>query len=626
MAELQARYDNLDTSAQSLWQYPLPDGKDISIGRRSQQDLDVPEWNRSDWVVEDPRISGRHVTITWDGQALRVRRRLEPADRPAINPVFYRGKTNDDFQMQLGETFTIGSTTFTLQLKQETKSGETSEPGGEMARTIGRDELRRTSFIDARTPLTALADLPEIIRTTREDAQLEDRFLDVVLKGLPLAEFAGFVQIDPRGGADARAAVTRSKQRGLTDEAFRVSNRLVRHAARDVVESVLYIWDKKNDAGSKYSMTMTPGTDWAICTPLDERPAQNRAIYVAGRLGRNILNEDQLKRDSEFVDFQKFINLASELFCTMRDTRRMEKQNTLLRQYLPRSLVKIMELQPNLEEKLRPRISDVTALFCDLRGSSQYAQDNTDMLSAWANMSTAIDIMTNSIHVNQGVIGGLQGDAAVGFWGWPDSHEQQVDYAIAAALGIRKDFDRSGNRLSNQKAFTCGIGMAHGPAVVGKLGTFHQFKLDAYGTVMNLAARLESLTKLFGVHILVDEAIALRLIKVDPDRMRGRVRFMGKVRPAGMTIRVPIYELMPPVHEADPEDSGINYNMWDVGMRAFVDGKWDIAQKRLNQFVASLTDERAEREKAGKYFIDYITRHNNKPPEKWDGTIEMDAK
>ena len=230
MAELQARYDNLESSAQSVWRYAIPDGKDVTIGRRSQSDLDVPDWNRSDWVVEDPRISGRHVTITWDGKGLRVRRRLEPTDRPAVNPVFYKGKTSDDFRMLPSESFTVGSTTFTLESELDSKKvAEAPEPD-RMARTVGRDELRVSTFLDARTPLMALADLPEIIRTTRDDVQLEERFLDLILKGLPLAEFAGFVQIDPKGGAEARAAVIRSKQRGLGSEDFRVSNRLVRHA------------------------------------------------------------------------------------------------------------------------------------------------------------------------------------------------------------------------------------------------------------------------------------------------------------------------------------------------------------------------------------------------------------
>ena len=54
----------------------------------------------------------------------------------------------------------------------------------------------------------------------------------------------------------------------------------------------------------------------------------------------------------------------------------------------------------------------------------------------------------------------------------------------------------------------CGIGVAHGTAVVGRLGTPDQFKIGVFGPTVNLAARLESLTRKFGVSILVDENCA----------------------------------------------------------------------------------------------------------------------
>ena len=53
-----------------------------------------------------------------------------------------------------------------------------------------------------------------------------------------------------------------------------------------------------------------------------------------------------------------------------------------------------------------------------------------NMLESWRQMSAALDIMTTAIHDNDGVIGGLQGDAAVGFWGWPVSNPDQIDRAV----------------------------------------------------------------------------------------------------------------------------------------------------------------------------------------------------
>ncbi|MCE9530423.1 MAG: adenylate/guanylate cyclase domain-containing protein [Planctomycetes bacterium] len=614
MAELQARFENPDTRTQSLWRYTLPEGRNVTIGRLSLAALDVPAWNRSEWVVDDPRISGQHVIIHWSGKKLRVQRRKEPADRPAINPVFYKAKPSDDFEIDAGESFTVGSTTFTVLLPQDD-----SESG--MTHTMTRGELRHNPFANSQRPLIALAELPEIIRVIREDSQLEDRVLDVILKGLPLAEFASFAQIDPRGGPTARAAITRCKQRAAKEESIHISTRLVRQV-RESMESVLYVWDKKL-SDSNLSMSVIPGTDWAICTPLEEKSNLHRAIYVAGRTPKNILSETQLKNDSEFQDYHKFVNLAAELFSSMREMRRTENQNSRLRQYLPKRIVSMLEHQ-DLDEKLKPRIAEVTALFCDLRGSCQNAEETGDMFSSWKRMSSALDIMTSAIHDNEGVIGGLQGDAAVGFWGWPNSKVEQIDSAVRAVLNIRRAFAR--DRKLKESHFNCGIGLAHGAAVVGRLGTYDSFKLDAYGPIMNLSSRLESLTKHFGVEILVDDAVANRLKTVDPDSSRCRLRSLGKIQPAGMTVKVLIHEILPPIEEADADETQLPYGVWEAAVKTFMEGNWVRSRDRFEKFLRSVTPENLATEKASKVFLEYMDRYDNKPPENWDGTIVMQTK
>jgi len=627
MADLHSRYDNPQTGERSVWRYTLPEGQDISIGRRPLTDHDVPDWNRSDWVVKDERVSGRHVILTFDGKELRVRRRLEPTDRPAINPVFYKGVQNDEFKLMPGESFTIGTTTFTLQLR-EAAPEETNSTG--LTHTISRKDLRMGGFVNAQRPLMALAELPSILRQAQDDSALEESVLDVILNGLPIADFACFVQIDPLAGPDARAAITRYKHRNQKDDNVNVSHRLVRHTTRDVFKSVIYIWDKKLSE-SKLSMTYTPGTDWAICTPLEEQSTLNRAIYVAGQTTKNILTADQLKTDVDFHDHQKFVNLVAEFFASMREMRKAEDQNSRLRRYLPRRIVAMMQ-NSDLDKELDPKVAEVTALFCDLRGASKYAEENKDLLQSWKRMSLALDDMVTPIHEHGGVIGGLQGDAAVGFWGWPSSAVEQIDSAVRAALSIRRIFAR--NLELEKSKFNCGIGLAHGEGVVGRLGTYDSFKLDAYGDTMNLASRLESMTKHFGVKILVDEAIRNRHVKVDPTGLKARVRSMGKVKPAGMNKRLAIFELMPALVDSDPEEAGIRYALWETGIAAFIRGEFANARELIERFTASLSRTRKafELNEGGPahVFLDFMAKHKD-PPETsekkpWDGTIEMNAK
>ena len=69
---------------------------------------------------------------------------------------------------------------------------------------------------------------------------------------------------------------------------------------------------------------------------------------------------------------------------------------------------------------LEPRECDVTVLFCDLRGFSQKAEAAAgDLKGLLDRVSRALGVMTSQILKHSGVTGDFQGDAAMGFWGWP---------------------------------------------------------------------------------------------------------------------------------------------------------------------------------------------------------------
>jgi len=81
-------------------------------------------------------------------------------------------------------------------------------------------------------------------------------------------------------------------------------------------------------------------------------------------------------------------------------------------------------------------------------------------------------------------VGDFQGDAAMGFWGWPLRQPDAVLRTCRAALAVRAEFEAT-------EGFHAGIGVATGPAVAGKIGTVDQVKVTVFGPVVNLASRLE---------------------------------------------------------------------------------------------------------------------------------------
>ena len=137
----------------------------------------------------------------------------------------------------------------------------------------------------------------------------------------------------------------------------------------------------------------------------------------------------------------------------------------------------------------------------------------------------------------------------MGFWGWPLEQQDGVERAYRAAASIRNEFARLATSDLDAKEtkrqllsdFRIGIGMSTGRAVAGRIGTTDQEKVTAFGPVVNVAARLESLTRDYGTEILVDEATAAKL-RSTLDEAAAVIRRLGEIRPYGMTTNVTIYE------------------------------------------------------------------------------------
>lgn len=131
------------------------------------------------------------------------------------------------------------------------------------------------------------------------------------------------------------------------------------------------------------------------------------------------------------------------------------------------------------------------------------------------------------------------GDAVVAFWGAPHPRSDHPLAACQAALeikGVLADLQQSWAEL-NIPPLRTRIGINSGEALVGNIGFEERLSYTALGDTMNLAARLESLNKLYGTTILVGEAT----FRATGGAVRGRL--VDKVAVKGKTIGTEIYEI-----------------------------------------------------------------------------------
>ena len=294
--------------------------------------------------------------------------------------------------------------------------------------------------------------------------------------------------------------------------------------------------------------------------------------------------------------------------------RLLERQHANLSQFFSPVVVDTLSVG-DPEEVLAPRETRVSVLFCDLRGFSRETERHAgDLMGLLRRVSQALGVMTHQILDQGGVVGDFQGDAALGFWGWPLAQEDDVLRTCRAALAIRREFASAARDPGSPLAgFHAGIGIATGMAVAGKIGTVDQVKVTVFGPVVNLASRLEGMTKIVGAPLLMDEETA-RAVRRQVPRELARVRRLAVVRPYGLDTSLEVSELLPP--ESDyPQLSDEHLAHYEAALDAFLGGRWSEALRLLHRVPPD--------DQVTDFLTVYIAQHKRTPPADWDGVVPL---
>ena len=198
---------------------------------------------------------------------------------------------------------------------------------------------------------------------------------------------------------------------------------------------------------------------------------------------------------------------------------------------------------------------------------------------------------------------------------WPSPMARCVP--LQAALGIRAQFEAAARQPEHPLAdFRVGIGIATGRAVAGKIGTADHVKVTVFGPVVNLASRLESMTRFVNASIVVDPATAGILRRRMPPEL-GRLRRVAIVRPYGLKSSVEASELLPAAHEY-PELTDQNLHDYEAALDSFVAGRWPETLELLNRVPAA--------DRVKDFLAHFIAQHHHAAPTGWDGVVVLESK
>jgi adenylate cyclase len=267
-------------------------------------------------------------------------------------------------------------------------------------------------------------------------------------------------------------------------------------------------------------------------------------------------------------------------------------------------------------ERVKPRKTEVTVLFSDIRGFTSISE-NLDAQELAALLNAYLTDMTKIIFRHQGTLDKYIGDAVMAIWGAPFDAPDHAAKCCAAAVDMlmrlsqmQKDW-----RARGFPELDIGIGINTGVASVGNMGSTLRHGYTAMGDSVNLASRLEGLNKEYGTRIVISESTR-REIQGDDLIFRelDLIRVKGKQQP------VTIYE----VFSADASANGGRElaELFGRGREAYKRQDWRAAKSLFEEVLVRWPND-APAQIFSARCEEYLAE---KPAVDWDGVYEMKHK
>ncbi len=300
---------------------------------------------------------------------------------------------------------------------------------------------------------------------------------------------------------------------------------------------------------------------------------------------------------------------------------RLEKLRTrrTLERYVSKNLVKeILENPGGFYSSLLGARKPVTVLFSDLVGFTTLSE-KADPAQLVKQLNRYLSAMVPMVFDNGGTLDKFIGDAIMAVWGNVSSHGPASDSkaAVRAALGMRRVMPELNAAWAEEgiKPLAFGVGINQGEAVVGNIGSYapHE-RLDptVIGDAVNLASRLEGLTRVYSVDILVGPTVAEYVRDEFYLRSVARAQVKGKTEP------VDIYT---PV---GAKDDNINPELvkwletYEEGLTHFRGRNFTQAKILLSRFLEFYPDDFL-----AKMYLDRALEYEQQPPDEAWNAVEV---
>lgn len=215
-----------------------------------------------------------------------------------------------------------------------------------------------------------------------------------------------------------------------------------------------------------------------------------------------------------------------------------------LTRFLPKQVAeRVMTLG---DTSLAPVQREVTVMFTDIRDFTTLSE-NLPPNAVLKFLDEYFGHMAQLVKGHEGIVNKFLGDGLLACWGVPERLDNHAVHAVKAALDMRRVVEELNSvRLkTGAPPIKIGIGVHTGTVAAGMLGGAEQHEYTVIGDAVNLTARIEGLTKSYGVDILVSQSTWDQLDGRFPGERIGECQVKGRAEP------VVVYRLDAPAQQPD---------------------------------------------------------------------------
>ena len=288
--------------------------------------------------------------------------------------------------------------------------------------------------------------------------------------------------------------------------------------------------------------------------------------------------------------------------------QRLKLRSTMSLYFSPHIMEQVLKNPGSME----PQQAELTVLLTDLRNSTSIAE----LLGPggmFKLLNQVFETQTHAILAEDGSMEHFLGDQFLSYWGAPNAQPDAADRAFRAALSLIAGMEELRANLEPQlKAlFGYGVALHSGTALIGNKGSAQRLDYGLVGDLINAAARVESLTKYYGVLFLITREAYAKLSHPPPVRLVDRAIVKGKSTPL---------ELLEVKHPHSPDHFDETLERYNQAFVEYERGSFLTAE----EMFASLCDSRQD--KTSAVMVERCRELGRNPPADWNGIYHLTTK